>query len=44
MIHLIESKHNDRFIKILNKYYPFWRDARSELNKLPLAAENFKKN
>ena len=44
MIHLIESKHNDRFIKILNKYYPFWRDARSELNKLPLAAEFFLKN
>ena len=36
MIHLIESKHDDRFIKILDKHYPFWRDARSELNQLPL--------
>jgi len=42
MIHLIESKHNNRFIKILDKYCPFWRDARSELNQLPLAAEFFK--
>ena len=39
MAHLIEPKHNNSFIKILNKHYPFWRDARSELNQLPLAAE-----
>ncbi len=39
MAHLIESKHNSRFIKILNQHYPSWRDARSELNKLPLASE-----
>lgn len=44
MIHLIETKHNDRFIKILNIHFPFWRDAQSELNKLPLAPEFFKKN
>ena len=36
MVHLVESKHNDRFIKILDKHSPFWRDARSELNQLPL--------
>lgn len=39
MVHLIESKHNDRFIKILDKYCPFWRDARFELSQLPLASE-----
>tara|TARA_B100001248_G_C27369612_1_gene450989 strand:- start:545 stop:1264 length:720 start_codon:yes stop_codon:yes gene_type:complete len=44
MIHLIETRHNDRFIKILDKHCPFWRDQRSELNQLPLAAEFFKKN
>ena len=44
MIHLIESKHNDRFIKILDKHCPLWRDIRSELNQLPLAAEFFLKN
>ena len=38
LAHLIEAKHNNRFIKILNEYYPNWRDARSELNQLPLAA------
>jgi hypothetical protein len=36
--HLIEPKHNSRFVKILNEHYPSWRDARSQLNQLPLAA------
>ena len=38
MAHLLEAKHNSKFIKILNEHYPSWRDARSELNQLPLAA------
>lgn len=38
LAHLIEAKHNSRFIKILNEHYPNWRDARSELNQLPLGA------
>jgi predicted metal-dependent hydrolase len=37
MIHLIEPKHNDQFLKILSKQYPGWREARNELNQLPLA-------
>jgi predicted metal-dependent hydrolase len=37
--HLIEPKHNERFIAILNKHYPRWREARAELNELPLTAE-----
>ena len=40
LAHLIEAKHSSRFIKILNEYYPNWRDARSELNQLPLAASH----
>lgn len=41
MIHLIETRHNIRFIKILDKHCPFWRDHRSELNQLPLSAKIF---
>ena len=44
MTHLIETRHNNRFIKILDKHCPFWRDHRSELNQLPLSAKFFKKN
>lgn len=42
MAHLIEATHNDRFVSILDTYYPSWRDARTELNELPLAAEVWK--
>ena len=39
MVHLIEPTHNDRFISILTEHYPSWREARAELNELPLTAE-----
>ena len=38
MVHLIEPTHSDRFIAILEKHYPTWREARAELNELPLTA------
>lgn len=42
MAHLMEPTHNDRFIVILEEHYPTWRDARVELNDLPLTAEMWK--
>jgi predicted metal-dependent hydrolase len=39
MAHLLEPTHSDRFVAILDKHYPTWREARAELNELPLAAE-----
>jgi hypothetical protein len=39
MLHLLEHTHNDRFITLLDRHYPAWREARSELNELPLTAE-----
>jgi predicted metal-dependent hydrolase len=42
MVHLMESTHSDRFISILEDHYPSWREARAELNELPLAAEVWK--
>jgi predicted metal-dependent hydrolase len=39
MAHLIEPVHSERFIAILQRHYPTWREARAELNELPLAAE-----
>ena len=41
MAHLIEPTHNDRFISLLNEHYPRWREARIELNELPLASEEW---
>ena len=42
MAHLLAPTHSERFIEILAKHYPTWREARAELNELPLAAEVWK--
>lgn len=42
MVHLVESTHSERFVKLLEKHYPTWREARVELNDLPLGAEVWK--
>jgi predicted metal-dependent hydrolase len=39
MAHLIEPTHSESFIAILDEHYPTWREARAELNALPLTAE-----
>jgi predicted metal-dependent hydrolase len=36
MLHLIEPTHNEHFIALMNQHYPAWREARLELNELPL--------
>jgi len=41
MAHLIEPTHSDRFVAILEKNYPSWREARAELNQLPLEAQTW---
>ena len=42
MAHLLEPTHSERFITILQENYPTWREARAELNELPLSAESWK--
>lgn len=32
----------DRFIALMSKHYPAWREARAELNELPLGATVWK--
>jgi predicted metal-dependent hydrolase len=39
MLHLIAPTHSKRFLALIGKHYPAWREARAELNELPLAAE-----
>lgn len=42
MAHLLEPTHSDRFVAILDQHFPTWREARAELNELPLTAEDWK--
>ena len=41
MAHIREPVHSERFVDLLNKHYASWREARAELNALPLAAETW---
>ena len=36
LLHLVERRHNDRFVTMLDKYMPQWRDVRKTLNGLKL--------
>lgn len=36
MTHLLEPTHSERFVSLMNRHYPVWREARLELNELPL--------
>lgn len=42
MVHLVEPTHSDRFISLLTEHFPTWREARAEINELPLAAEEWR--
>jgi predicted metal-dependent hydrolase len=41
ILHLLEPRHSDRFVSLLQQCYPTWREARAELNDLPLRAEKW---
>lgn len=41
LLHLVEPSHNERFTALLDQHYPTWREARAELNALPLGAERW---
>jgi hypothetical protein len=39
LAHLLERRHDDRFVAILDKHMPHWRQYRDELNNTPLRDE-----
>jgi len=41
MAHLLEPSHNERFVAILDRHWPQWRESRAELNALPLGSETW---
>jgi predicted metal-dependent hydrolase len=36
MLHLLAPTHSEQFLTLMHKHYPVWREARAELNELPL--------
>lgn len=41
MVHLLERRHNDRFMAYLNKFMPPWKDYKAALNRLPISHLNW---
>ena len=41
MVHLLERKHNERFIAHMDKLLPQWRSLRNQLNSFPLRHEKW---
>ena len=41
MVHLLERDHNDRFRELMDTFLPQWRAYRDELNRAPLAYEDW---
>lgn len=41
MVHLLERRHNERFIRLMDTFMPRWQFHRDELNRLPLRHENW---
>ncbi len=35
LVHLLERRHNQRFVAYMDQFLPTWRLARAELNRLP---------
>ena len=43
LLHLVEEKHNEKFITLMNKYLPKWQNEKEVLNQLILPHEEWKK-
>jgi len=42
MLHLLESRHNDRFVSLMDKYMPKWKYYKEELNRMPTSHFDWK--
>ena len=42
MVHVLERDHNDRFRELMDRAIPQWRLHRDELNRAPLAHEEWR--
>jgi len=36
LVHLVEKSHNERFVSLMDKYMPMWREVRATLNRQTL--------
>ena len=41
LLHLVEKKHNDKFVSLMTKYIPKWRGIKEDLNRFMLSYEEW---
>ena len=41
LLHLIEKKHNEKFVNLMTEYLPKWRSVKEELNRFVLSHEEW---
>jgi predicted metal-dependent hydrolase len=41
LVHLIEKKHNDRFVGLMSRHLPKWRNSKEELNRFMLSHDTW---
>lgn len=41
LVHLLEPTHNARFVSLMDRFMPQWRQHRDELNRIPLAHQEW---
>lgn len=37
IVHLLERNHNDRFKRLMDTYFPNWKQVKEELNRIPVS-------
>jgi hypothetical protein len=42
MLHLIAPTHSKEFLTLMTTHYPSWREARADLNELPVGAATWR--
>ena len=42
MVHILERHHNEHFRELMNRLMPKWQSIRDELNRVPVAHENWR--
>jgi predicted metal-dependent hydrolase len=41
MVHLLEPTHNERFVSLMDRFMPNWRNRKRLLNSLPVRHETW---
>jgi predicted metal-dependent hydrolase len=41
MTHLLEPSHSERFVSLMDRFMPLWKDYKAILNRLPVRHDDW---